>query len=50
MAELTNETQARAGSDAGSAEWVDMRDIDLAFDHARIFTGAKAKLSIKDGR
>jgi hypothetical protein len=27
-----------------SAEWVDMRDVDLAFDHARIFADAKAKL------
>lgn len=50
MTELTNETQAQAGSDAGSAEWVDMCDIDLAFDHARIFSDAKARLRIKAGR
>lgn len=45
-----HETQAQAGSDAGSAEWVDMCDIDLAFDHARIFSDAKARLRIKAGR
>jgi hypothetical protein len=45
-----NEIRARAGSDAGSTEWVNMRDIDLAFDHARIFADAKVKLSVKDGR
>jgi hypothetical protein len=33
-----------------SAEWVDMRHVDLAFDHARIFADAKAELSVKDGR
>jgi hypothetical protein len=27
-----------------SAEWVDTRDVDLAFDHARTFADAKAKL------
>jgi hypothetical protein len=32
------------GSDAISAEWVDTRDVDLAFDHARTFADAKAKL------
>jgi 8-oxo-dGTP diphosphatase len=46
MTELTNETPTRVGSDARSAEWVDMGDIDLAFDHARIFADAKAKFSI----
>ena len=50
MTDLRNETPARAGSDTESAEWVDLRDIDLAFDHARIFSDAKAKLLIKDGR
>jgi 8-oxo-dGTP diphosphatase len=50
MTELTNETPPRVGSDARSAEWVDMGDIDLAFDHARIFSDAKAKLRIKDAR
>jgi hypothetical protein len=29
---------------------VDMCDIDLAFDHARIFSDAKARLRIKAGR
>ena len=28
------------------AEWVDMRDVDLAFDHARILADAKAKQRI----
>jgi 8-oxo-dGTP diphosphatase len=46
MTKLTNEIRTRAGSDAVSAEWVNVRDIDLAFDHARIFADAKAKLSI----
>jgi hypothetical protein len=32
------------GSDALSAEWVEMRDVDLAFDHARMLSDAKAKL------
>ena len=41
MTELTNEPRPRVGSDALSAEWVDMRDVDLAFDHAQI---SKAKL------
>ena len=50
MTELTNETSPRVGSDARSAEWVDMGDIDLAFDHALIFAHAKAKLRIKDAR
>jgi 8-oxo-dGTP diphosphatase len=50
MTELTNETPPRVGSDARSAEWVDMGDIDLAFDHARIFADAKAKLHIKAAR
>jgi len=50
MTELTNETSPRVGSDARSAEWVDMGDIDLAFDHALIFADAKAKLRIKDAR
>ena len=46
MTELADETPPRVGSDARSAEWVDMRDIDLAFDHARILADAKAKLRI----
>jgi 8-oxo-dGTP diphosphatase len=50
MTELTNETPPRVGSDARSAEWVDMGDIDLAFDHDLIFADAKAKLRIKDAR
>ena len=29
-----------------SAEWVDMHNVDLAFDHARILADAKAKLRI----
>jgi hypothetical protein len=33
-----------------SAEWVDMRDVDLAFNHARIFADAKAKLHINESR
>jgi 8-oxo-dGTP diphosphatase len=44
MTEVGNEIQPQVGSDAMSAEWVDMRDVDLAFDHARIFADAKAKL------
>jgi len=44
MTELANETRPRVGSDAMSAEWVDTRDVDLAFDHARTFADAKAKL------
>jgi 8-oxo-dGTP diphosphatase len=43
MTELGNEIRPRVGSDAMSAEWVDMRDVDLAFDHAVIFADAKAK-------
>ena len=50
MTELTNETPPRVGSDARSAEWVDVAHIDLAFDHALIFADAKAKLRIKDPR
>jgi len=50
MAELTNETSPRVGSDARRAEWVDVADVDLAFDHALIFADAKAKLRIKDAR
>ena len=46
MTELADETRPRVGSDAMSAEWVDMRDVDLAFDHARILADAKAKLRI----
>ena len=42
MTELADEV----GSDAMSAEWVDMRDVDLAFDHARILADAKAKQRI----
>ena len=49
MTELGNETPPRAGSDAMSAEWVDMRDVDLAFDHARIFADAMAKLRSEVG-
>ena len=45
MTELADETRPRVGSDAMSAEWVDMRDVDLAFDHARILADAKAKLA-----
>ena len=30
LTELPNETRPRVGSDAMSAEWVDMRDVDLA--------------------
>jgi 8-oxo-dGTP diphosphatase len=36
--------RTRVGSDALSAEWVEMRDVDLAFDHARMLSDAKAKL------
>ena len=46
MAELADETRPRVGSDAMIAEWVDMRDVDLAFDHARILADAKAKQRI----
>jgi len=46
MTELANETRPRAGSDAMSVEWVDMRDVDLAFDHARIFADPRAKLRV----
>ena len=45
MTGLENEIRARAGSDAMSVEWVDIRDLDLAFDHARIFADAKTKLA-----
>lgn len=48
MTELANETRPRVGSDAMSAEWVDIRDVDLAFDHARILADAKAKLRINE--
>jgi hypothetical protein len=44
MTELANETRPRMGSDAIKAEWVDMRDVDLVFDHARILADAEAKL------
>jgi len=50
MTELANETRPRAGSDAMSVEWVDMRDVDLAFDHARIFADAKAKLRVTESQ
>ena len=50
MTELTNVIRSRGGSDAMSAEWVDIRDIDLAFDHARILADAKAKLRINETR
>ena len=50
MAELANDTQPRVASDAGSAEWVDARDVDLALDHAVIFAAAKTKLRIKHAR
>jgi len=50
MTELTNEPRPRVGSDALSAEWVDMRDVDLAFDYARIFADAKAKLRFTETR
>ena len=50
MTEFTNETAPRAGSDARSAEWINMGDTDLAFDHARIFADAKDKLRIKNAR
>ena len=33
-----------------SAEWVDIRDVALAFDHARIFADAKAKLRVNETR
>jgi 8-oxo-dGTP diphosphatase len=49
MTELTNETRPRVGSDATSAEWVDMRDVDLAFDHAQILADANAKLRTRPG-
>ena len=45
VTELQNETRPRVGSDAMSAEWVDMCDVDLPFDHARIFADAKVKLA-----
>src|SRR4029078_6091318 len=44
MTELADESGPRVGSDALSVEWVEMRDVDLAFDHARILSDAKAKL------
>ena len=46
MTEFANEIRPRVGSDAMSAEWVDMRDVDLAFDHAQILADAEAKLRI----
>jgi hypothetical protein len=49
MTKFTNEIRARSGSDAGSAEYVAIRHIDLAFDHARIFNDAKSKLTNNDG-
>jgi hypothetical protein len=50
LIELANETRPGGGSDAMSAECVDIRDVDLAFDHARIFADAKAKLRINETR
>ena len=50
MTELAHETRPREGSDAMSAEWVDMRDVDLAFDHARILADAKAKLRVNESQ
>lgn len=50
MTELANETRPRAGSDAMRVEWVDIRDVDLAFDHARIFADAKAKLRVTESQ
>ena len=50
MTEFGNEFRPRVGSDAMSAEWVDMHDVDLAFDHARIFADAKAKLRTSETR
>jgi hypothetical protein len=44
MTELADEPRPRVGSDAMSAEWVDMRDVDLALDHARILADAEARL------
>jgi hypothetical protein len=41
MTELADEPRPRVGSDAMSA---DMRDVDLALDHARILADAKARL------
>ena len=38
MTELADETRPRVGSDAMSAEWVDMHNVDLAFDNANIPT------------
>jgi len=46
MTELAVETRLRVGSDAIRAEWVDMRYVDLAFDHAQILADAEAKLRI----
>lgn len=50
MTELTEESRPHGGSDALSAEWVNIRDVDLAFDHARILADAKAKLRINETR
>ena len=50
MTELANEIRPRVGSDAMSAEWVEMSDIDLAFDHARILADARGKLCLNETR
>jgi 8-oxo-dGTP diphosphatase len=50
MTELANETRPRAGSDAMRVEGVDIRDVDLAFDHARIFADAEAKLRVTESQ
>jgi 8-oxo-dGTP diphosphatase len=47
-AKLIKESLPRAGSDAKSACWVDTHDVELAYDHARIFADAK-KLRGKHG-
>jgi 8-oxo-dGTP diphosphatase len=45
MTELANETSPCVGSDAMTVEWVDMRDLDLAFDHCRILADAKRRIN-----
>jgi 8-oxo-dGTP diphosphatase len=45
MTELADDSSPRSGSDAVGAEWVELREVDLAFDHARIFADAKARRS-----
>jgi 8-oxo-dGTP diphosphatase len=43
--QLPGDASPKAGSDATSAEWVDMSQITLGFDHAHILADAKAKVA-----